>query len=299
MKNPLPWLVAALALFLFWGNHVYQNNCGCGISAAAAVPAAVGATTLAGSTAIDIVDGNAFKGGTNDNLRFGRSSYEHALPIAERLNGVFNTTAAYLKGHADRTMKITGYYNDSERNTSIYPNLGLARANHIKAMLTGMGAPASQIVTDAVMQSDLAFTKDTLMGGASYSFSGLVKDDNRLIDIEKRLRANPIILYFAKNENNLSLTDAQRKDFSDLLFYLDNKKGSKASSTGHTDNRGSDALNTTLSAERAAFVRTYLVKNGVNAEQITTAGKGPSTPMATNDTDEGRAKNRRVEVGIE
>jgi outer membrane protein OmpA-like peptidoglycan-associated protein len=54
-----------------------------------------------------------------------------------------------------------------------------------------------------------------------------------------------------------------------------------------------------MSAQRAEFVRTYLSKNGVNAAQITTAGKGPSVPFATNDTDEGRAKNRRVEVGIE
>jgi OmpA-OmpF porin, OOP family len=301
MKNPIPWLLAALALFLFLSNKYYQSHCGCGVAAAATTSAvsAVGATTLAGATALDITDGTAFKGGTNDNLRFGRNSYEHALPLADRLKAVFGSTAAYLKGHADRTMKVTGFYNESEKNTSIYPNLGLARANNIKAMLTGMGAPAAQIVTEAVMQNDLSFVKDTLMGGAAYSFSGLVKDDSRLADIEKRLRANPIIVYFGTNESELSLTDAQRKDFSDLLFYLDNKKGAKATSTGHTDNKGSSEKNTTLSAQRAEFVRSYLSKNGVNADQITTSGKGPSTPMATNDTEEGRAKNRRVEVGIQ
>jgi OmpA-OmpF porin, OOP family len=304
MKNPLIWLlVALLAIFLFWSNNYYQTHCGCGVAAAAtsavsAIPA-VGATTLAGATALDITDGTAFKGGTNDNLRFGRNSYEHALPIADRLKTVFGSTAAYLKGHADRTMKVTGFYNESEKNTSIYPNLGLARANHIKAMLTGMGAPAAQIVTEAVMQNDLSFVKDTLMGGAAYSFSGLVKDDSRLADIEKRLRANPIIVYFGTNQSELSLSDAQRKDFSDLLFYLDNKKGAKATSTGHTDNKGSDEKNTALSAQRAEFVRSYLSKNGLNADLIVTSGKGPSTPMATNDTEEGRAKNRRVEVGIQ
>jgi OmpA-OmpF porin, OOP family len=300
MKNFLPWLFAALlALFLYWGNSYYKTVCNCDGAAIPAVLPAVGATTFAGATALDIADGTAFKGGTNDNLRFARNSYEHATPIADRLKAVFGSTAAYLTGHPDRTMKITGYYNESEKNTSIFPNLGLARANHIKAMLTGMGAPAGQIVTEAVQQADLAFTKDTLMGGVAYTFSGLVTDDSRLADIEKRLKANPIILYFGTNQSDLSLTDAQRKDFSDLLFYLDNKKGAKATSTGHTDNKGSEEKNTALSASRAEFVRSYLSKNGVNAAQIVTSGKGPAVPMATNDTEEGRAKNRRVEVGIQ
>jgi OmpA-OmpF porin, OOP family len=297
MKNTLPWLFSALlALFLFFSNNYYQTHCGCGI--ANAIPA-VGATTLAATSALDIADGSAFKGSFSDNLRFGRSKYEHGLPLAEGVKNVFSSTADYLKGHADRTLKITGFYNEAEKNTSIFPNLGLARANHIKAMLTALGAPASQIATDAIMQNDLTFVKDTLSGGAMYSFSSLVTDNTRLADIEKRLRANPIILYFATNQSDLSLSDQQRKDFSDLLYYLDNKKGAKATSTGHTDNKGSIEKNTTLSAERAAFVRAYLAKNGVNAEQIVTSGKGPSVPRETNDTEEGRAKNRRVEVGIE
>jgi OmpA-OmpF porin, OOP family len=297
MKNTLPWLFSALlALFLFFSNNYYQTHCGCGV--ANAIPA-VGATTLAGASALDIADGSAFKSAFNGNLRFGRNNYEHALPLADGIKNAFSSTADYLKGHADRTLKITGFYNEAEKNTSIFPNLGLARANHIKAMLTALGAPASQIATDAIMQNDLSFVNDTLTGGAMYSFSGLVTDNTRLADIEKRLRANPIILYFATNQSELSLTDQQRKDFSDLLYYLDNKKGAKATSTGHTDNKGSIEKNTTLSAERAAFVRAYLAKNGVNAEQIVTAGKGPSVPRETNDTEEGRAKNRRVEVGIE
>jgi OmpA-OmpF porin, OOP family len=299
MKNSLLWLLAALlALLLFGGNSYYQKNCNCGGASTPSVSTLL-ETSAAGATAISIADGAAFKGGTDDNLRFGRNSYEHALPISDKLNTVFNSTAAYLKEHPDRSMKITGFYNKMEKNTSIYPNLGLARANHIKAMLTGLGAPASQILTDAVIQLDDTFVKDSLTGGATYSFSDFVKDDSRLADIEKHLRANPIILYFGTNQNDLTLSDAQRKDFADLLYYLDNKKGAKATSTGHTDNKGSAEKNTALSAQRAEFVRNYLSKNGVNAAQMSTSGKGPTQPTVSNDTEEGRAKNRRVEVGIE
>ncbi len=299
MKNSLVWLLAALlALLLFGGNNYYKKNCNCDGTNAPSVSTLV-ETSAAGATAISIADGAAFKGSTDDNLRFGRNSYEHAPPLSEKLNTVFNSTAAYLKEHPNRSMHITGFYNETEKNASIYPNLGLARANHIKAMLTALGAPASQILTDAVVKPDGTFVKDTLMGGAIYRFSDLVKDDSRLADIEKRLRANPIILYFGTNQNDLTLSDAQRKDFADLLYYLDNKKGAKATSTGHTDNKGSAVKNTALSAQRSEFVRNYLSKNGVNPAQISTSGKGPTQPTTSNDTEEGRAKNRRVEVGIE
>ena len=68
---------------------------------------------------------------------------------------------------------------------------------------------------------------------------------------------------------------------------------------GHTDNRGSDNLNQVLSQQRAEAVRDALVQRGVDASRITAVGLGKSVPAATNDTPEGRAKNRRVEVILE
>ena len=68
---------------------------------------------------------------------------------------------------------------------------------------------------------------------------------------------------------------------------------------GHTDNRGSDNLNQVLSQRRAEAVRDALVQRGVDAARITAVGLGKSVPAATNDSPEGRAKNRRVEVILE
>lgn len=67
---------------------------------------------------------------------------------------------------------------------------------------------------------------------------------------------------------------------------------------GHTDNTGSDALNQTLSVERANSTRSYLVSRGVAANRITTDGRGERDPIATNATVEGRAQNRRVEIFV-
>lgn len=68
---------------------------------------------------------------------------------------------------------------------------------------------------------------------------------------------------------------------------------------GHTDSKGSPALNKKLSAARAASVRSYLVDKGVDAKRLDSAGFGAARPIADNKTAAGREKNRRVDFMIE
>jgi OOP family OmpA-OmpF porin len=70
----------------------------------------------------------------------------------------------------------------------------------------------------------------------------------------------------------------------------------KVQVSGHTDNTGSAAVNARLSKARAEAVRQYLVDKGVAADRLTARGYGPSKPIASNKTAEGRAQNRRVEL---
>lgn len=65
---------------------------------------------------------------------------------------------------------------------------------------------------------------------------------------------------------------------------------------GHTDNVGSDTLNNKLSLERADTVRDFLEDRGISRSRIEVAGRGEREPVASNDSAEGRAKNRRVEI---
>ena len=67
---------------------------------------------------------------------------------------------------------------------------------------------------------------------------------------------------------------------------------------GHTDNVGKEASNQTLSDNRAASVKAYLVGNGVDESRITSVGHGEDEPVADNKTAAGRAKNRRVEMHL-
>ena len=67
---------------------------------------------------------------------------------------------------------------------------------------------------------------------------------------------------------------------------------------GHTDSVGSDAMNQSLSENRAEAVRQYLLAQGVSKDAIVSRGFGETQPLATNDTTEGKAQNRRVEIVV-
>ncbi len=78
------------------------------------------------------------------------------------------------------------------------------------------------------------------------------------------------------------------KEHTDLSFSIE----------GHTDGDGTEESNLILSEKRADAVKTYLTENGVAVSRLAVKGFGESKPIATNDTDEGKAKNRRVEFVV-
>jgi outer membrane protein OmpA-like peptidoglycan-associated protein len=67
---------------------------------------------------------------------------------------------------------------------------------------------------------------------------------------------------------------------------------------GHTDSTGSDSYNLDLSQRRASAVADYLTMRGVQSARLGTRGFGESQPIASNDTEEGKAANRRVEIKL-
>jgi outer membrane protein OmpA-like peptidoglycan-associated protein len=68
---------------------------------------------------------------------------------------------------------------------------------------------------------------------------------------------------------------------------------------GHTDSKGTDAYNMRLSRSRADAVRDYLIQRGVASKRIRIEAFGESKPLASNDTEDGRAQNRRVELSVD
>ncbi|WP_299568370.1 OmpA family protein [uncultured Pedobacter sp.] len=98
--------------------------------------------------------------------------------------------------------------------------------------------------------------------------------------------------------NKTDLKDAGKTNIQSLAASLNQYPGTDVKVYGHTDNIGTAAVNQTVSEKRAAAVKTYAVSQGVPASRLVTVGKGFSEPVASNDTEEGRAANRRVEIVI-
>lgn len=95
-----------------------------------------------------------------------------------------------------------------------------------------------------------------------------------------------------------NLTPDAQKTLDEVAVAMQNSPQVKVEIDGHTDNTGTLDLNNRLSLQRAESVKKYLVSKGVDEQRMTTKGFGPSKPLATNDTPEGRAENRRIEFKI-
>lgn len=83
-----------------------------------------------------------------------------------------------------------------------------------------------------------------------------------------------------------------------LAMSIQQYPGTVVQVEGHTDSTGSAAYNQTLSENRAASVRSYLIQRGVEPQRLYAVGYGLTRPIADNSTPEGRAQNRRVEILI-
>jgi outer membrane protein OmpA-like peptidoglycan-associated protein len=103
-------------------------------------------------------------------------------------------------------------------------------------------------------------------------------------------------LLFAFNSDSIQATAGE--NLRELAASLNRYPDSQLLIVGHTDNVGDDAYNQGLSERRANSAAAYLASQGVARTRIATSGKGEAEPVTTNDTDAGRAQNRRVEVAI-
>lgn len=103
-------------------------------------------------------------------------------------------------------------------------------------------------------------------------------------------------IYFDTDKSDIKAESFEYLD--SFAEYLSIHPLYKITITGHTDNTGSEEHNLTLSKERASSVANYLINKGVNGSRITTEGLGSSVPVKSDDSEEGKAANRRIEVSI-
>ena len=94
------------------------------------------------------------------------------------------------------------------------------------------------------------------------------------------------------------LTSDSDKTVNDLAQVLKAYPSAQVQLTGHTDNTGNPQGNQALSVARANAVKAMLVNDGIAENRMSTQGFGQDRPVASNDTEQGRAQNRRIELTV-
>ncbi|MBL7997363.1 MAG: OmpA family protein [Candidatus Kapabacteria bacterium] len=118
-----------------------------------------------------------------------------------------------------------------------------------------------------------------------------LSDDISSIEVGQTIQIRNIEFETAKSD----ITPKSERILNTVLKILNTKPDMNLDISGHTDNTGSREFNMTLSNDRAASVKAWLVAKGVDGARLSTGGLGPDKPIATNDTPDGRRRNRRVE----
>ena len=120
-------------------------------------------------------------------------------------------------------------------------------------------------------------------------------DEKVVISKNKIIITEPV--YFATNKDRI--LDRSKDILDEVARVLaENPQIALVRIEGHTDSRGRDSYNLTLSQRRASAVREYLIKDGIDRDRLEAVGYGETIPIADNETADGRAKNRRVEFTI-
>lgn len=121
-------------------------------------------------------------------------------------------------------------------------------------------------------------------------------------DAEVRREGEGIVVKFKEQVlfafNSSDLGGSAQTNLNKLVEVLNRYPDTDITVIGHTDSKGTDAYNQTLSEKRANSVINYLRSRSITSSRLTAKGMGESDPIASNDTEDGRSQNRRVEFVI-
>ncbi len=290
-------LLALLGLWMLgsslWHAFVIKN---CSDTPSLSTPIAAAVTPLG----LSIVDGANLNLSSSGNFGFKKSD---ATANIGSVQTSLDSLVAYLKANPSKQLTITGEYGADETNTTSYPNLGIARAEDIKAYLVKAGIPAGSLLTAGKENSLTWSPADSTSGLLAFGFAekpaGGTTEEELASKASYEGMFKPMDLYFKTGSASYIKTKANEKFMKEAKAFLTANKDKKLLVTGHADNLGDDAINMKLSEKRANDVKEELIGLGISASQIVTDAKGETQPSTSNDTPEGRKQNRRVAVVVQ
>lgn len=233
------------------------------------------------------------------NFKFNFSGSTILNPADSLLNSVIGQMAGYMGNSDSLNLFVNGLYHPDETNTSAFPDLGFARAQAVKDYLRSRGIDISRMRIEGTADSTMVADGDILYGPVKFHLETIEANSaDELEAMATKLRDEPLVLNFNTAEAAINLTSAQRSKFLTLINYLDRVPDAVCLVTGHTDNTGNPETNVGLGMERANFARDYLIANGIGTDRIEVKSDGDTNPIASNETEAGRAQNRRTVISL-
>jgi OOP family OmpA-OmpF porin len=236
---------------------------------------------------------------TKENFRFENSNYQYLSPVSSSLDMEIEKIRNYLIANNNKSILITGLYTNAENNTSAFPNLGIARAISVKNYFNKKGIPSKIMNTLGRLDNELiADSLNVFSGPLFIKITNQIDNSVELEKLGRFLKEHPMILYFKTGQTAINLSSEERQEIADIARYLDKAANATCTITGHTDNTGDSTTNLNIGQKRADFVKQYLVTNGIPSDKIIATSMGQNQPIADNNTEEGRTKNRRITLTI-
>ncbi len=193
------------------------------------------------------------------------------------------------KGQLVRDATVEIEYMDSRKVDIIRVDSITGRYATVVKLKEGSDVIMTVKKKDHVFDSRSFAVEDTIRAGVAKVDMTVQK-----IEVGKSYRVNDI----KYATNSAAITKSSEYIIDELIDFLKENPTVKIRVEGHTDSRGSAAENMKLSNDRALTVKSYIESHGIQGSRLTYAGLGPNKPLATNDTEEGRAQNRRTEFVI-
>lgn len=187
-----------------------------------------------------------------------------------------------------KILKITGPYYSEEENNTAYDNLGIARAEKVKLLLQDSILTVTIETAGKLVQENDTVQKEPF-GGTVIEWQTRNENVQELDD--------KALIYFPYNSSKKLENENINNYLKDVAHNLKDSEHTVLL-TGYTDSKGSALSNKRLGLYRAEAIRNLLVEMGVE-NRIIVSSKGEEDPIATNKTEEGRSKNRRVELQIQ
>lgn len=188
--------------------------------------------------------------------------------------------------------EIVGKYYGDETVPEGFSNMGLARAEKVKQLFTNVVDEKLIVVTSRQVGSNTPEElKHGYLDAIEIIFKEAPKSDKvEIIEVENRIS---ILFPYASATKE---ANPEVDDYLDKLAARLKNTDETVSITGHTDAAGTPDYNYNLGLERANHIKSILIAKGINGARITVESKGEKQPVASNDTEEGRRQNRRVEL---